>query len=115
MQLILVGLGGVEHLHVRVLHPDGQPFPGRTVTEREYLRGEVVLLQLSAFAKVPRAHGIVEAASPQFGPVGGDVDAGRAVRMALELPDQRLILQVPHGDVAIAAAAEADLGVRRDR
>lgn len=112
MQLIFVGLGGVEYLHVRVLHPDGQPLSGRTITEREYLRGKIVLLQLSAFAKIPGAHGVVKAAGPQFGPVGGDVDAGRAVCMALELPDQRLILQVPNGNVAIAAAAEADLGVR---
>lgn len=74
-----------------------------------------MLLQLSAFAKVPRAHGVVEAAGPQFGPVGGDIDAGRPVCMALELPDQRLILQVPNSDIAIAAATEADLGVRRDR
>lgn len=115
MQLVLVGLGGVEYLDVRVLHPDGQPLAGGAVTEGEYLRGEIMLLQLPAFAKVPGAHGVVEATGPQFRSVGGDVDAGRAVRVTLELPDQRLILQVPHGDIAVAAATEADLRVRRDR
>ena len=29
-------------------------------------------------------------------------------------PHQRLVVQVPHGDVAIAAAGEADLGVGAD-
>lgn len=29
-------------------------------------------------------------------------------------PHQRLVVQVPHGDVAVAAAGEADLGVGAD-
>lgn len=34
--------------------------------------------------------------------------------MSLELPHQRLVVQVPHGDVAVAAAAEAHLRVGAD-
>lgn len=30
------------------------------------------------------------------------------------LPDKRLVLEVPHHDVAVAAAGEADFGVRAD-
>jgi len=30
------------------------------------------------------------------------------------IPDKRLIVQIPDGDVTITAAAEADLGVRTD-
>jgi len=115
MQLVFVGFGSMKYLDIRVLHSDGQPLPGGAVTEREYLRGEIVLLQLSTFAKVPGAHGIVEAAGPQFWSISRDVDAGRAIRVTLKLPDQRLILQVPHGDIAVATAAEADFRVRRDR
>ena len=50
VELIFVGIGGMQHLDVRVLHADGQPFARGTVAEREYLRREVVLLQLSALA-----------------------------------------------------------------
>lgn len=66
MQLVLVGLGSMEYLDVRVLHSDGQPLAGGAVTEGEYLRGEVVLLQLPTLAKVPGTHGIIETAGPQF-------------------------------------------------
>lgn len=111
MQLVLVRLGRVQHLHVRVFHPHRQPFPRGTIAQGKYLRREVVLLQLPPFPEVPRAHRVVQAAGPQLGAVRGDVDAGRAVGVTLELPDQGLIVQVPHGDVAVTAAAEAHLGV----
>lgn len=71
-----------------------------------------MLLQLPALPQIPGAHRIIETAGPQLGAVGGDVDARGAVRVTLELPDQRLILQVPHGDVAVAATAEAHLRIR---
>jgi len=52
--------------------------------------------------------------SPEFGSVGGDVYAASAVRVSLELAHQRLVLQVPNGNVAVAAAAEAHLRVGTD-
>jgi len=74
-----------------------------------------VLLELPAFPKIPRAHGIVESTGPQLGSISRDIDTGCAIGVTLELSYERLILQVPHGDVSIAATAEADLGIRRDR
>lgn len=113
MQLILVWLRGVEYLDIRILHTHGQPFAGRTVSQGEYLRREVVLLELPSFPEIPGAHCVVETACPEFRAIGGDVDARGAIRVTLELPNQCLILQIPHGDVAVAAAAEANLRVRR--
>lgn len=37
VQLVLVGLGVVQHLHVAALHADGQPLSGGTVAQREDL------------------------------------------------------------------------------
>ena len=48
VQLVLVGFGVVQHLDVAALHAHRQPLARRTVAEREDLRLEVVLLQLSA-------------------------------------------------------------------
>lgn len=87
---------------------------GWTETERENLRCEVMLLQLTAFPQIPRAHCVVQAAGPQAGAVGADVDAGGAVGVSLELAHQRLIVQIPNGDVAVAAAREAHLRVGTD-
>ena len=47
VKLVLVGFAVMEHLHVATLHADRQPLASRTVTEREDLRLEVVLLQLT--------------------------------------------------------------------
>jgi len=71
-----------------------------------------VLLELPAFPEIPGAYSIVETACPEFRAIGGNVDARSAIRMTLELSDQCLILQIPHGNVAVATAAEANLRVR---
>ena len=104
----------MQHLDVRVLHAHGQPFPRWTVAEREYLGREVVLFQLSTLPQIPRADRVVQSAGPQFRPVRRYVDARGAVRVALELSHQGLILKIPDGDAAVAAAAEANLRVRGD-
>jgi len=44
VELVLVRLVAVEHLHVAVLHADGQPVPGRAISQTEYLAAEVMLL-----------------------------------------------------------------------
>ena len=109
MKLVLVGLVDVQHLHVGALHAHREPLARGAEAQREDLAGEVVLLQLAPLAQVPRADCVVESSGPQLGAVGGDVDAGGAVGVALELPDEGLVVQVPHRDVAVAAAAEAHL------
>ena len=68
-----------------------------------------MLGQLPALAQVPRTHRVVQSTRPQPRSIRAHVDARGAVRVALELPDQRLIVQVPHGDVSVRAAAEANL------
>lgn len=73
-----------------------------------------MLLQLSSFPQIPRADRIVQSAGPQFRSVRRNVDAGGAVRVTLELSQQRLILYIPDGDVPVAAAAEADFRVGGD-
>lgn len=60
-----------------------------------------MLLQLATFAQVPRANCVVESARPQLGTVRRDVDAAGAVRVTLELPHQRLVVQIPHSDVPV--------------
>ena len=94
---------------------DGQPVAGWTVAQGEDLRGKVVLGQLPALAQVPRTHRVVQSARPQPRSIRTHVDARGAVRVALELPDQRLIVQVPHGDVSVRAAAEANLKSDKNR
>uniref|UniRef100_A0A2D4MH97 Uncharacterized protein n=1 Tax=Micrurus spixii TaxID=129469 RepID=A0A2D4MH97_9SAUR len=44
----------------------------------------------------------------------GDVDAAGAIRVALELPDQCLVVEIPDGNVSVAAAGEAHFGVWAD-
>ena len=66
-----------------------------------------MLLELSSFSQIPRAHRVVKATSPEFGSIGTDVNAAGAVCMTLELPDQGLVMQIPDSNVAITAAAEA--------
>lgn len=84
------------------------------VAEREYLRAEVVLLQLTTFAQIPGSHRVVQATCPKPAAVRTDVDTGGAIGVALELAHQDLVVQVPNSDVAIAAAREADLRVGAD-
>lgn len=72
-----------------------------------------MLLELPAFPEIPGTYGIIETACPEFRAISGDIDARSAIRMTLELSNQCLILQIPHGNVAIATAAEANLRVRR--
>lgn len=92
MQLEFVRFGRVKDLDVRIFHSYGEPFVVRTITERKYLRREVVLLQLSTLPKIPGTYRVVEAARPEFRAVRGYVDAGGTVRVTLKLSDQRLIL-----------------------
>ena len=42
------------------------------------------------------------------------VKSSALARDPADPPHQRLVVQVPHSDVAVAAAGEADLGVRAD-
>lgn len=51
-----------------------------------HLGAEVVLLQLAALPQVPAAHCIIQAPSPQPGPIVRYVYAAGPVRVALELP-----------------------------
>lgn len=57
---------------------------------------------------------VVQAALPELGAIVRNVNTAGSICVALELPHQHLTVQVPHGNVAIAAAPEADLGVRAD-
>ena len=91
-----------EDIHHRL--PNGQPLSCRTVAEREYLRREVVLLELAPLAQVPRPDGVVEAARPQLVTLRRDVDAAGAVRVALKLSeaDRIFIVSVSFPDVKTA-------------
>jgi hypothetical protein len=60
-----------------------------------------VLGQLAALTKIPRPDRVVQSSRPQSCPVCAHVDAGGAVRVTLELPHQRLIVQIPHGNVSV--------------
>ena len=68
-----------------------------------------MLGQLAPLTQIPRSHRVVKSTSPQPSSVGAHVDARSAVRVALELPHQRLIVQIPHGDVSVRAATKANL------
>lgn len=81
------------------------------IAEREDLRAEIVLLQLPALPKIPRPHGVVQAARPQTRPIGANINARRTIGVALKLSHQGLIVEIPNGDVAVAAAREANFGV----
>lgn len=45
-----------------------------------------MLLQLPSFSQIPGAHGVIQAAGPQLGPIVRDVYAAGPVGVALELP-----------------------------
>jgi hypothetical protein len=76
----------------------------RTVAQREDLRAEVVLLQLSALSKIPRSHGVIQTTGPEFCTIGTNIYARSAVSVSLELPHKRLILKIPDSDVSVATA-----------
>merc|ERR1719239_385627 len=114
VELVLVRFGAVEDLDVGVLHSDGKPVPGRAVAEAEYLRAKVVLLQLPSLPQIPGSYSVIQTSCPQLGSVCRYVDTARTVRVSLELTNRGLVVQVPHGDIAVAAAAEADLRVWTD-
>ncbi len=44
-----------------------------------------MLLQLSSLSQVPGPHGVVQASSPQLGPIIGDIYTAGPVGVALEL------------------------------
>lgn len=70
-----------------------------------------MLVELTSVANIPNAHGVVETAREDAHAVGRDVDATGAVRVALELFEQNLIVYIPDGYVAVRTTRKADLGV----
>lgn len=48
-----------------------------------------MLLQLPSFSQIPGAHGVIQAAGPQLGPIVRDVYAAGPVGVALELPAEK--------------------------
>ena len=73
-----------------------------------------MLLELRALSQVPRPHSVVQSSRPQLCPVRRDVNAAGSSRVSLELPDQGLVVEIPHCDVPVGAAAKAHLAVRAD-
>lgn len=66
---------------------------GRSVL---YLGGEVVLLQLPSLSQVPGPHGVIQASSPQLGPVIRDIYTAGSVGVALKLPAERHRVRKPY-------------------
>ena len=60
-----------------------------------------MLRQLAALTKIPRSDRVVQSSRPQSCPVCAHVNARGTIRVALELPHQCLIVQIPHGDVSV--------------
>ena len=60
-----------------------------------------MLGQLTAFTKIPRSDRVVQSSRPQSRSIRTHVNARSAVRVTLELPHQRLIVQIPHGNVSV--------------
>lgn len=85
-----------------------------TVSQREDLGTEIMLLQLATLSQVPWTHGIVQAACPQTITIWADVDARCTVSVALELSHKRLIVKIPNGNMPVAAAWEANLWIWTD-
>ena len=73
-----------------------------------------MLLELAALPEVPGPHSVVQSTGPQLCPISRDVNAAGPISVALELAHQGLVVQVPDCNIAITAAAEADLGVWAD-
>ena len=73
-----------------------------------------MLIELTTLAHIPCAHCIVETAREYAHTIGRYVNAAGAVRVALKLFDKQVIVDVPHGNVAVRAAAKADLGIGRN-
>jgi len=68
-----------------------------------------MLLQLSALREIPRPDSVVQPSRPQFGSVCRDIYTGGAISVPLELPDERLVVQIPHRYITITTATEANL------
>ena len=51
-----------------------------------YLGGEVMLLQLPPLSQIPGPNSVIQAPSPQLGPIIRDVYATSAISVSLELP-----------------------------
>lgn len=92
VELVFIWLGDMQDLHIGTFHSHCQPFPSGTVTQREYLTGEIMLLQLSSLPQVPRAHRVIQATRPQLGAIRRDVNARGTISVALELSHQRLVV-----------------------
>lgn len=61
VQLVLVRLGVVQHLHIAALHAHGQPFPSGAITQREDLQGRD---QMSSASLLSRSHRSFPISSP---------------------------------------------------
>lgn len=48
-----------------------------------------MLLQLSSLSQIPGADGVIQASSPQFGSIIGDIYTAGAISVALKLPAQK--------------------------
>lgn len=70
-----------------------------------------MLLKLSAFSQIPGPNRVVQSTGPQSRAVRADVDARRTVCVSLELPHERVVVQIPDGDISVAATREANFGV----
>ena len=44
VELVLVGLGDMQHLHIAVFHPHGQPLSSRAVAQRKDLEWKQVTM-----------------------------------------------------------------------
>jgi hypothetical protein len=73
-----------------------------------------MLLQLPPFVQVPRPDRVVQTSCPELGAIIRNVNTAGSICVALELPNQGLVVQVSHSNIAIAAAREADFGVGAD-
>lgn len=86
----------------------------RTIAKRKDLWAEIVLLKLSSLSEIPWSHRVVQAARPQSRTIWTDVDARCTIGVTLELSDECVVVQVPHGNIAIAATRETHFRVGWD-
>ena len=102
----------MENFNIAVLHPDSEPVPSGTPSETEYLTAEVVLLELSSLPEVPGPHSVVQTPSPELGSVSRNINAAGPVCVALELPDQSLVVEVPHCNVPVTETKFSLVGTK---
>ena len=53
VELVLVGLGDMQHLHVAVFHPHSQPLSGRAVAQRKDLEWKQVTMLVATEDVLP--------------------------------------------------------------